>query len=87
MLGSKPIPYRSILIIPAWDAGMKIPKDVEDFDPKEYPHFALFCKIQIDKEMKIEREHWYNAIAIAKIPEKKLKKITKKELRKRGVSL
>jgi len=66
---------------------LKIPKDTENFDSKEYPHFALFCKIQIDKPMKIDREHWHNAIAIAQIPEKKLQKITKKELRKRGVSL
>lgn len=56
----------------AQDAGMKVPDNPDgDWSPKEYPHFHVFCNVQLARPMVSPGEHWENAKIVAAIPEKR----------------
>lgn len=72
------------LISPAEKAGIKVPNDVDNYDPEEYKHFHLFLCAQLGAPMPTSTSHWENAKVIAKIPEDKIKTITAEELEDLG---
>lgn len=52
---------------------MKTPEDSDkDFLPSEFPHFTVFCNLQLCRPMRTHSEHWENAKIIAAIPENEL---------------
>lgn len=55
-----------MLVEAAERAGMPVPSDVDNFDPNEYPHFHVFCRLQLGKRIRWG-EHWDNAKVIASI--------------------
>lgn len=57
-------------------AGMKVPPDPDDFDPEKFPHFHVFCLLQLSRPVRVHGEHWNNAKVIADIPEDKLRTMT-----------
>lgn len=66
-------------------AGMKTPPDPDDkWNPDEFPHFQIFCNIQLARPI-TWGEHWHNAKVIAAIPENKLKTITLDDLIAKGL--
>lgn len=71
--------YPGMLVSAAEKAGMKVPKDPDNFDAKVYPHFNIFCNVQLNRAIRWG-EHWENAEVVAKIPDGKLKTITLAEL-------
>ena len=75
--------YPSQLIPAAEEAGMKVPS-LEEFDPEQYPHFAVFCNAQLCRPLTSWNEHWENAKVVASITEDKIKLITPVELTARG---
>jgi hypothetical protein len=74
-----------MLIEAAKQAGMKVPKDQDAFDPMKFPHFHVFCNVQLGRAMTSWTEHWDNAKVVAKISEKKLTTITLPEIIKMGL--
>jgi hypothetical protein len=68
----------------AQDAGMKVPENTEEFDPNEYPHFQVFCNVQLGRPIQWG-EHWENAKVIAAIPENKIRKTTLTQLISKGL--
>lgn len=72
--------FPSMLVEPAIKAGMKVPEDSDNFDPNEYPHFQVFCLMQLGSAMPYPSVHWDNAFVIASIPEDKIKTITVLEI-------
>jgi len=81
------IAFPDLLIEPAKAAGMKIPDDVDSFDSNDYPHFQVFCNIQLGQSMPYWTVHWDNAKAIAAIPEDKIRYQTVKDLVEAGVNI
>jgi hypothetical protein len=79
--------FPSMLIPAAIAAGIKVPKDVDNFDSNEFPYFSVFCTIQLCRPMHVLSEHWDNAKIIADIPDKKIRKITIIDLINKGLSI
>lgn len=63
--------YPSMLADAAEKAGMKVPPDPDDFVGKEYPRFAVFCTLQLNRRLNWG-EHWDNAKVIAAVPDDKI---------------
>lgn len=61
-------------------AGIKTPENCEDFNPEYYPHFEVFCIMQLGQPMPYPGVHFDNAKIIASIPDDKIKLITGQEL-------
>lgn len=72
----------------AKDAGMKVPKDPDgEWDAKKYPHFNVYCTIQLGAPIVSPRDVDDNARIIAKIPNDKIKKVTIADLIKLGAHI
>ncbi len=58
------------LLEPARDAGMAVPdiENLEFVDPERYPHWVVFCTLQIGRELPHPLAHHDNAKLIAAIP-------------------
>lgn len=80
--------FPSMLIGPATEAGMKTPifGDNDDYDPNEFPHFHVFCAVQLGRRMADMGEHWKNAEVIAAISDEDIKSLTLEDLLSRGLS-
>lgn len=91
--------YPSMLMAAAMRAGMKVPPDGTPivamgaighvdvdvgFSPFEYPHFAVFCAVQLWRPVKWG-EHWENAQIIADIPMSHPGQVNLKELIRKGL--
>jgi hypothetical protein len=79
------IAFPSMLLSPAEEAGMKVPP--ADFDEKNldtlketYPHFFVFCVMQLGRRMPSSTSHWENAKIIAAIPDDKIMQVTAADL-------
>ena len=67
-------------------AGIKVPPNPDKgYDPNTYPHFSVFCSVQLCRPLTSWGEHWENAEVVAAIPEKDLKTITLDQLLKKGL--
>jgi hypothetical protein len=68
------IVFESLLMKPASDAGMKVPDDPDKgFSAHEFPHFQVFCTLQLARPMSSPSQHWENAKIIAAVPEDKIR--------------
>lgn len=76
--------FPEMLEAPAKQAGMKVPPNTERFSKLKFPHFHIFCKLQLNRRMK-PGEQWNNAKVIAAIPEKELKKMTLEDFIAKGL--
>lgn len=82
--------FESLIAQAATDAGMKTPPGElldEEWSAEEYPHFRVFCNIQLGREMSRPNQHWDNAKVIAKIPDDRIKEMTLADLEAAGVEL
>lgn len=71
----------------AEDAGMKVPADPDgDWSADEFPHFHVFCNVQLARPVVHHGEHWGNAKIVAAIPEDQLRTTTLEDLLRRGLS-
>lgn len=79
--------FPSMLIKPAKAAGMKVPdlSASEDWDENEFPHFTVFCAVQLCRPMKMDGEHWRNAYIIAAVPDDLIESVTLQDLLSRGL--
>jgi len=68
--------YPSMLVGPAKDAGMETPEDPEDFSSYDYPHFQVFCVLQLGWSMR-PGAHFDNAKVIAKFSEEQVRSVGK----------
>jgi hypothetical protein len=68
-----------MLVEAAEQAGMKVPADPDNYDAEEYPHFDLYCLLQLCRPIRWG-EHWENAKVLAGIPIDELKKLTLAQL-------
>ena len=78
------ITFPDMLVKAAEEAGMKVPPDADNFAPEQFPHFHVFCNVQLCRAIRWG-EHWNNAIVVAAVPEADLKKVTVADLIGRGL--
>jgi hypothetical protein len=77
------IVFESMLVDAATEAGMKIPPDPESYVPNDYPHFHVFCRVQMNRPV-TWGNHWNNARIIAAVPEEEIRTVTEDQLTARG---
>lgn len=81
--------YPSMLISAAEQAGMKCPTieelgKKEKVDKNKYPHFSVFCTLQLGRSIQWG-EQFENAKIIAAFSEEELKKATLEDFLKKGL--
>lgn len=79
--------FPSMLVNAAEEADLPVPPDPENFKPERWPHFALFCSVQLNRPMMNPGEHFDNAKVIAKFRVSQLEKLTWKDLIKAGLKI
>lgn len=77
--------FPSMLVSAAEKAGMKVPEDPDEFEREDYPHFAIFCALQLGRRIQMG-EHWDNAKVIAAVPEDEIRTLTLEDFINRGLS-
>lgn len=70
------IAFSGLLVQPAKNAGIKVPKDPDDYDQAKFPHWHVYVTLQVGRRLPSPRSHWENAKVIAAIPAKKIKTVT-----------
>lgn len=78
--------FPSMLVGAAEKAGMKVPPDTDKFDKTEFPHFAVFCTLQLARPIRVPGEHWGNAKIIVAVPDDQIMKLTLADFLARGLS-
>lgn len=71
----------------AREAGIKLPPDLENFDPKEYPHWKVFSAMQLGQPMPYPSVDWDNAKVVAKLTEEEAKTVTPEQLMAAGFQI
>lgn len=92
------IAFAGMLIEPAARAHMPAPShdEINEYglrsrfngalcDKEKYPHFWVFCLLQLARPMTSPTEHWENAKIIAAIPRERLVTMTVADFQKAGV--
>ena len=83
---TKPI----MLVEAATTAGISVPNDVDEYDSEQnredYPHFYVFCQLQLGKPMRDPGEHWENAKVVASVPKELIREVTIEDLLEAGFS-
>ncbi len=59
--------FPEMLISPAKKAGMSVPDNVEDYNKEEFPHWFVYCSLQLGTAMPSPTAPWENAKVIAAI--------------------
>lgn len=81
------IAFSSMLVGPASKAGIKVPKNVEDYSPEEFVHWHIYQAIQLCAAMPSPNAHWENAQLIASYTEEQAKIVTYQQLLDDGLSV
>lgn len=81
------IAFEGLLVAPAEAAGIKVPPDPEEYDPKEFVHFHVFCNVQLGANMPGPEAPLVNAQIIAELTEAEARKITMFQLIARGLAV
>lgn len=85
------IAFPEMLVPAAKAAGMKVPENLNKnrnkFSAKKYPHFQVFCNIQLGQALPEWTSHWTNAEVIAKIPDNEITKVTINDLIAKGLQV
>ena len=79
--------FPEMLVPCAKEASIKVPADVDNYEPAEYPHWYVFCEMQLCRPMKSHSEHWTNAKVIASIPPERITQVTVEDLIEAGFSI
>lgn len=74
------IAFPNMLLAPAKRAGMSVPDNADDFDIDQYPHFNIYCLVQLGASLPYASAHWDNAHVVAIIPMDKIKTVTMNDL-------
>lgn len=77
--------FPSMLLPMAEKAGIATPADPDaNYDMRDYPHFAVFCLMQLGTPFPDIHTVWENAEIIASVPDDHIMKVTAQELLDNG---
>ena len=63
---------------------MKVPGNPDDFPKEDYPHFQVFCIVQLERSCRLG-EHFGNAKIIAAVPYDEIRLVTLVNLPAKGL--
>jgi hypothetical protein len=67
----------------AQDAGMAVPSDLDSYNQEAYPHWDVYCKVQLGVPV-TWGNHWRNAKIITDIPLDRIRDVTLQDLEALG---
>ena len=70
------IAFPEMLVSSAKNAGINIPKDLENYNKIDYPHWHVYCTLQLGSPMPRPDSHGINAKIIASIAKDKITELT-----------
>ena len=76
--------YPSMIAEAARRAGMEVPPDPDDFDKAKYPHFHVFCEVQLCRATFPDEPH-HNARVIAALSRDEVTTLTLRQFIDRGL--
>lgn len=79
------IAFNFLLIPHAQAAGIQVPLDIDNFASKDYPHWATYCLLQLNRPLTDWDEPCRNAQVIASLPSSTLFEMTYEDFRNAGV--
>lgn len=68
-------------------AGIRVPDDLENYDKKQYPHWNVFCAMQLGAPMPYPNVAFDNAKVVAALSIEEIETITAKQLLDRGFTV
>lgn len=68
----------------AENAGIKVPADLENYNPEDYVHWHIYRMTQLGAPLPYPSAHWDNAVVIAKLSEEQAKTVTFRDLEELG---
>lgn len=74
--------FAGMLVDAAEKAGIKVPKDPENFEDQknEYPHWFVFCVLQLGRSMPYSGVHYNNAKLIGSLSNDEIVKVSVENL-------
>lgn len=78
------IAFPEMLTHAAHDALIPVPDNLEHYNVLEYPHWNVFCLMQLGAPMPEVDVHYHNAEIVARISEDEIMSILPNEIIKRG---
>lgn len=79
--------FVEMLVESAKQAGISVPSDLCKYDPIKYPHWNVYVKIQLGASLPYPTAYCDNARIIAKIPKRKITKVTFCDLIGKGLHI
>ena len=76
MKEQRSIQHRESLVSFAKAAGIIVPNDLNDPSADDYPHWNLYCNVQIERPIPSDDALLYNAKIVAAIPIDRLRSTT-----------
>lgn len=80
------IAFDHMLVPAATQAGIKVPENLEEFEVKDFPHWHVFCCLQLGSAMPYPGAHFDNAKIIVSISEEDIMTISAQEIISKGFS-
>lgn len=77
--------FPEMIVEAAYEAGIEVPNNFHDYDKDKYPHWFVFCQMQLGQPMPNPNSHWENAKVIAAIPDDQIKTVTPEQLCELGL--
>ncbi len=82
--------FPTMLVPAAERANIAVPPDLTDETDiekikNEFPHFFVFCQVQLSRPMSEWTSHWDNAEVIARVPADEIRQITLEKLVSMGL--
>lgn len=71
----------------AESAGIKVPENLEKYEPHDYPHWHVYLNIQLGASMPSPDAPSNNAKIIASLDEKRIKTVSFRDLEELGLSI
>lgn len=68
-------------------AGLLVPPDLDEYDAAKFPHWYVFCAVQLGAAMPHPSAHWDNAEVIATFDDAGIRAATYDDLVKAGLSV
>ena len=81
------IAFPRLLCKPALRAGILVPKNQDNYDPDDYPHWHLFLTAQLGQPMPCWNVQWDNAKVVAGLTIEQVKTVTLIGLKRRGFQI
>lgn len=81
------IAFPDMLVPAAQDADMAFPPDPASFDPDAFPHFHVFCCLQLGRPMSDFSQHWRNAKILAGLSAEQVRALTFEQAEDLGLEL